>query len=208
MRKFLVALAVSALTIGATFAKTVRLVALGDSLTAGYRLPPDAAFPAMLEKALRGAGYDVRISNAGVSGDTAEDGLARLDAAIRDNPDGVILELGANDMLRGLDPSQTRQTLDRILAKLSERYIKVLVTGELALPYQSGEYRRAFNAIYPALAAKYNVPFYPFFLQGVRGNTSRELDDGHHPNPDGVQAIVTQMLPLAESFVRAISVSQ
>jgi acyl-CoA thioesterase-1 len=186
-------------------AKTIKLVAFGDSLTAGYLLPADAAFPAVLEKALRGAGYDVRISNAGVSGDTAEDGLARLDWALQDGADGVILELGANDMLRGIDPARARATLDTILAKLAARHIKVLMAGMLASPSLGAEYGRAFDAIYPALAAKYKVPLYPFFLQGVAGNKSLQLADGLHPNRDGVRKIVAQMLPLTENFLRAIA---
>jgi acyl-CoA thioesterase-1 len=186
-------------------AKTIKLVAFGDSLTAGYLLPADAAFPAVLEKALRGAGYDVRISNAGVSGDTAEDGLARLDWALQDGADGVILELGANDMLRGIDPARARATLDTILAKLAARHIQVLMAGMLASPSLGAEYGRAFDAIYPALAAKYKVPLYPFFLQGVAGNKSLQLADGLHPNREGVRKIVAQMLPLTENFLRAIA---
>jgi acyl-CoA thioesterase I len=186
-------------------AKTIKLVAFGDSLTAGYLLPADAAFPAVLEKALRGAGYDVRIANAGVSGNTAEDGLARLDWALQDGADGVILELGANDMLRGIDPARTRATLDTILAKLAAQHIKVLMAGMLASPSLGAEYGRAFNAIYPALAAKYKVPLYPFFLQGVAGNKSLQLADGLHPNRDGVRKIVAQILPLTENFMRAIA---
>jgi acyl-CoA thioesterase-1 len=186
-------------------AKTIKLVAFGDSLTAGYLLPADAAFPAVLEKALRGAGYDVRISNAGVSGDTAEDGLARLDWALQDGADGVILELGANDMLRGIDPARARATLDTILAKLAARHIKVLMAGMLASPSLGAEYGRAFDAIYPALAAKYKVPLYPFFLQGVAGNKSLQLADGLHPNRDGVRNIVVQVLALTENFLRAIA---
>jgi acyl-CoA thioesterase I len=197
--------AVFGLGLTSAAAKTIKLVAFGDSLTAGYLLPADAAFPVVLEKALRGAGYDVRISNAGVSGDTAEDGLARLDWALQDGADGVILELGANDMLRGIDPAHARATLDAILAKLAARHIKVLMAGMLASPSLGAEYGRAFDAIYPALAAKYKVPLYPFFLQGVRGDRSLELADGHHPNRDGVRKIVAQMLPLTENFLRTIA---
>jgi acyl-CoA thioesterase I len=186
-------------------AAPLRIIAFGDSLTAGHLLPADAAFPAVLEKALRQAGYDVRIVNAGVSGDTAEDGLARLDWALQDGADGVILELGANDMLRGLAPARTQKTLDTILARLAARHIKVLLAGMLASPSLGADYGRAFDAIYPALAAKYKVPLYPFFLQGVTGNKSLELADGLHPNPAGVRKIVAQILPLAERFVRSIA---
>jgi acyl-CoA thioesterase I len=185
-------------------AKPVHIVALGDSLTAGYLLPADAAFPTVLEKALRRAGYDVAISNAGVSGDTAEDGLARLDWSVPDGTDGVILELGANDMLRGLAPTQTRQTLDSLLEKLTARHIKVLIAGMKASPSLGADYGRAFDAIYPGLAQKYRAPLYPFFLQGVTGNRDLELSDGLHPNPAGVQKIVASLLPVAESFVQSL----
>jgi acyl-CoA thioesterase I len=207
---FLMGLALSILAVfglGAApaAARTIKLVALGDSLTAGYLLPADAAFPVVMEKALRDAGYDVRISNAGVSGDTAEDGLARLDWALQDGTDGVILELGANNMLRGLDPARTRATLDTILARLTARHIKVLMAGMLASPSLGVDYRHAFDVIYPSLAAKYKIPLYPFFLQGIAGNKSLQLPDGLHPNRDGVRKIVAQMLPLTENFVRAIA---
>jgi acyl-CoA thioesterase I len=167
-------------------------------------LPADAAFPAVLENALRRAGYNVAISNAGVSGDTAEDGLARLDWSVPDGTDGVILELGANDMLRGLSPAQTRQTLDTLLGKLAARHIKVLIAGMKASPSLGADYGRAFDAIYPALAQKYQAPLYPFFLQGVTGNKELELSDGLHPNRAGVQKIVAGLLPVAESFVRSL----
>ena len=186
-------------------AKPIKIVAFGDSLTAGYLLPADAAFPAVLEKALRQAGYDVSIANAGVSGDTAEDGLAWLDWSIPAGTDGVILELGANDMLRGLDPARTRQTLDTILARLAARHIKVLIVGMLASPSLGADYGRGFDAIYPALAAKYKAPLYPFFLQGVAGDKSRQLADGLHPNRAGVEAIVTRILPLAETFIHSVA---
>ncbi|WP_297296406.1 arylesterase [uncultured Methylovirgula sp.] len=186
-------------------ARPIKIVALGDSLTAGYLLPADAAFPAALETALRRAGFRVSIVNAGVSGDTAEDGLARLDWSVPDDADGVILELGANDMLRGLDPARTRQTLDAILARLAARHIKVMIAGMRASPSLGADYGRAFDAIYPALAAKYQAPLYPFFLQGVAGNKSLELADGLHPNRAGVATIVAQILPLAERFVRSVA---
>jgi acyl-CoA thioesterase I len=191
--------------LGAAPAKPIKIVAFGDSLTAGYLLPANAAFPAALETALRRAGFNVSIVNAGVSGDTAEDGLARLDWSVPDDTDGVILELGANDMLRGLDSAHTRQTLDAILAKLTARHIKVMIAGMRASPSLGADYGRAFDAIYPALAAKYRAPLYPFFLQGVTGNKSLELADGLHPNRAGVATIVAQILPLAESFVRSVA---
>jgi acyl-CoA thioesterase I len=186
-------------------AKPLRIIAFGDSLTAGPELAADATFPAVLEKALRKAGDDVTIVNAGVSGDTAEDGLARLDWALADGADGVILELGANDMLRGLDPARTRQTLDTILAKLDARHIKVLIAGMRATPSLGPDYVQAFDAIYPGLAAKYKAPLYPFFLQGVAGERSLELADGLHPNRAGVERIVAGLLPQAQMFVRSLA---
>jgi acyl-CoA thioesterase-1 len=185
-------------------AKPIKIVALGDSLTAGYMLPADAAFPAVLEKALRRAGYDVSVVNAGVSGDTAEDGLARLDWSVPDGTDGVILELGANDMLRGLDPAHAQQTLETIMTKLAARHIKVLIAGMQASPSLGPDYGRAFNAIYPALAAKYQAPLYPFFLHGVAGDKNLELADGLHPNRAGVETIVATLLPMSEHFVESL----
>jgi acyl-CoA thioesterase-1 len=185
-------------------AKPVKIVALGDSLTAGYMLAADAAFPAVLEKALRRAGYDVSVINAGVSGDMAEDGLARLDWSVPDGTDGVILELGANDMLRGLDPAHTQQTLETIVTKLAARHIKVLIAGMEASPSLGRDYGRAFNAIYPTLAAKCQAPLYPFFLRGVAGDKNLELADGLHPNRAGVEKIVAALLPMSEHFVESL----
>jgi acyl-CoA thioesterase I len=182
-------------------ARTLNLVALGDSLTAGYELPQDAAFPVVLEAALRHAGYDVRVINAGVSGNTAADGLARLDWSVQDGTDGVILELGANDMLQGRDPAHTGAVLDRIVAALAARHIKVLIAGMLAAPNLGTEYQKAFDRIYPELAAKYRAPLYPFFMKGVVGHTDLMLADGLHPNAAGVKAIVAGILPTIETFL-------
>jgi acyl-CoA thioesterase-1 len=182
-------------------ARTLKLVALGDSLTAGYELPQDAAFPVVLEAALRRAGYDVRVVNAGVSGNTAADGLARLDWSAQDGTDGVILELGANDMLQGLDPAHTGAVLDRIVAALAARHIQVLIAGMLASPNLGAGYQTAFDRIYPELAAKYHAPFYPFFLKGVVGHPNLMLADGLHPNAAGVKAIVAAILPSIETFL-------
>ncbi len=182
-------------------ARTLRLVALGDSLTAGYELPQDAAFPVVLEAALRRAGYDVRVVNAGVSGNTAADGLARLDWSVPDGTDGVILELGANDMLQGLDPAHTRAVLDQIVAALAARHIKVLIAGMLASPNLGAEYQTAFDRIYPELAAKYHAPLYPFFLKSVAGHPNLILADGLHPNAAGVKTIVAGILPAVETFL-------
>ncbi len=182
-------------------ARTLKLVAFGDSLTAGYGLPQAAAFPVMLQQALRRDGYDVSVVDAGVSGNTAADGLARLDWSLKDGADGVILELGANDMLRGLDPDHTREVLDQIIAALEARHIKVLIAGMLATPSLGAEYQKAFDKIFPELAAEHRAPLYPFFLKGVSGHPDLTLADGLHPNEAGVETIVAGILPTVEAFL-------
>jgi acyl-CoA thioesterase-1 len=184
--------------------RNVRIIALGDSLTAGYMLPADAGFTAVLQQALRRDGYDVTIGNAGVSGDTAEDGLARIDWALADGADGVILELGANDMLRGLKPEVTRHSLEAIMDRLAQLKIKVLIAGMRASPSLGEDYKQAFDRIYPELAAKYKAPLYPFFLQGVATDKSLTLADGLHPNAAGVKKIVAGILPTVESFIHTM----
>lgn len=185
--------------------RPLKLVALGDSLTAGYGLPGEAAFPAVLERALRAKGFAVSIANAGVSGDTTSGGLARLDWSVPDGTDGVILELGANDMLRGIDPNIPRQALDEILARLRERGIPVLLTGMYASRNLGAEYVARFEAIFPDLAKKYGVPLYPFFLDGVAGVREFALPDGLHPTPKGVQVVVERILPTVERFVAQLA---
>ena len=187
--------------------RPLKLVALGDSLTAGYGLPGEAAFPAVLERALKGKGYNVSISNAGVSGDTTSGGWARLDWSVPDGTDGVILELGANDMLRGVDPTIPGQALDQILARLRHRGIPVLLTGMYASRNLGPEYVARFEAIFPDLAEKYGVPLYPFFLDGVAGQRQLNLPDGVHPTAKGVEAIVERILPSVEAFLARLSVS-
>jgi len=185
--------------------RPLKLVALGDSLTAGYGLPGEAAFPAVLERALRAKGYAVSIANAGVSGDTTSGGLARLDWSVPDGTDGVILELGANDMLRGIDPNVARQALDQILARLRDRGIPVLLTGMYASRNLGAEYVARFEAIFPDLAKKYGVPLYPFFLDGVAGVREFALPDGLHPTAKGVQVVVERILPTVERFVAQLA---
>jgi acyl-CoA thioesterase-1 len=182
----------------------IHIVALGDSLTAGYQLPQDAAFPIVLEQALRADGFNVAVANAGISGDTASDGLDRLDWSVGQGTDAVILELGANDMLRGLDPKLTREALAGIIARLQARGIKVLIAGMLAAPQLGQDYAARFNAIYPDLAKTYDVPLYPFFLQGVAGVTDLTQSDGMHPTRQGVETMVKAMLPAVEAFVRTL----
>jgi len=185
--------------------RPLKLVALGDSLTAGYSLPGEAAFPAVLERALRAKGYAVSIANAGVSGDTTSGGLARLDWSVPDGTDGVILELGANDMLRGIDPNIPRQALDEILARLRERGIPVLLTGMYASRNLGPDYVARFEAIFPDLAKKHGVPLYPFFLDGVAGVRELTLPDGLHPTAKGVQVVVERILPTVERFVAQLA---
>ncbi|WP_082711595.1 arylesterase [Methylobacterium indicum] len=181
--------------------RTLNLVALGDSLTAGLGLPADAAFPVQLEAALKARGHAVTIANAGVSGDTATGGLDRVAWSVPDGTDGVILELGANDMLRGTDPAVTEKALDAIVSGLKARGIPVLLAGMRAAPNLGPDYGRRFDAIYPRLAARYGLILYPFFLDGIAGDRSLNLADGLHPTKAGVARIVTGILPSVEDFV-------
>jgi acyl-CoA thioesterase-1 len=181
--------------------KPIVLVAYGDSLTAGFRLPADAAFPAQLEAALRARGQDVRVVNGGVSGDTAADGLARLDWTVPDDADAVLVELGANDALRGLPPGQTKKTLGAILARLKERRLVVLLAGMRAPRNWGPEYAEAFAALFPALAKEYNVQLYPFFLDGVAFQTGLNQADGLHPTREGVSEIVRRIMPSVEQLI-------
>ena len=184
--------------------RPVKLVAFGDSLTAGYRLPADAAFPAVLERMLKAKGRDVQIANAGVSGDTTTGGLDRLDWSVPDGTDGVILELGANDMLRGTDPAVAKRNLAAMLDALKARHIPVLLAGMQAAPNLGPDYRAKFDAIFPDLAQQYGVMLYPFFLDGIIGDAGQHLDDGLHPNVKGVETIAARMLPTVERFLDSL----
>ena len=186
----------------AAAARTLRLVALGDSLTAGYGLPPGKAFPDRLEAALRAKGWDVKVINAGVSGDTAADGLARYEWAVPPDADALIIELGANDMLRGLKPEATKATLAAILDKARAAHLPTLLAGMRAAPNLGPEYAGQFSAIYPALAKNYDVPLYPFFLDGVAGDPKLNQPDGLHPTADGVEVIVQKILPSVEALMK------
>jgi acyl-CoA thioesterase-1 len=181
--------------------RPVKIVALGDSLTAGYGLAASEAFPAKLEKALRASGLAVEVANAGVSGDTTSGGLARLDWAVPDGTDAVIVELGANDMLQGKDPKLARRSLEEILQRLADRRIPVLLAGMRAAPNMGVDYAREFEAIYPELAAKHDVLFYPFFLDGIASESRLNQRDGLHPTKAGVDAIVSRILPKVEDLV-------
>lgn len=186
-------------------ARTIRIVALGDSLSAGYGLPQAAAFPTVLERELRKKGLAIAVENAGVSGDTASGGRDRLDWSVADGTDLVIVELGANDSLRGLDPRVTEAALDEILTRLKARKIDAILAGMLAPPNNGPEYVRAFNGLYRRLAEKHGVPLYPFFLDGVAGDPKLNLPDGIHPTAAGVEEIVRRILPLVEGEVRRIA---
>jgi len=177
-------------------AKTLHLVAFGDSLMAGYQLPEKDGFPAQLEQKLRAMGYDVSVTNAGVSGDTASDGAERVDWSVPDDTDLVLLELGANDMLRGLDPNIIRAALAQSLTRLQARNIKVLLCGMKAAPNLGADYAAQFEAIYPDLARQFQVPLYPFFLEGMARQPALTLSDGLHPNAQGVGVIVAHILPV------------
>lgn len=176
-------------------AEPLVLLALGDSLVAGFGLPPDDGFTAVLEDALQAEGYDVTVVNAGVSGDTTAGGVARLDWSLADDPDAVLVELGANDMLRGLDPEDARENLSAILARLRDEGIPTLLAGMRASPSWGPEYQAAFDTIFPDLAAEYGVPLYPFFLEGVAADPALNQPDGIHPNRQGVDVIVANLLP-------------
>ena len=179
-------------------AQDVHVLAFGDSLTAGYGLPQGQGFAPQLEDVLRRNGVAARVTNAGVSGDTAGAGRARLGWALdglKTKPDLAIVALGANDMLRGLRPQQTRADLDAILAEFRKRGIPVLLAGMLAAPNLGPQYRREFDSIYPDLARKYGAPLYPFFLAGVTGNGALNLPDRVHPNFQGIKRMVTGIAP-------------
>ncbi len=188
---------------GSARADPFQIVGFGDSLMAGYGLDPGDSFPEKLEAALRKNGHDVVIANAGVSGDTSSGGLSRLDWSVPDGTQLVILELGANDMLRGISPDITEKNLDAMLQRLKARNIPVLLAGMRAAPNLGSDYAVAFDAIYPRLAEKYDVPLYPFFLDGVAADQTALLEDGMHPNADGIDRMVERILPVVESAIAA-----
>ena len=181
--------------------RPLKVVVLGDSLSAGFGLSAEAAFPSRLAEAFRSNTPAVSITNAGVSGDTASAGLDRLDWSVPEGTDAVILELGANDALRGLDPKLTKAALDKILHKLDDRHIVVLLAGMRSPRNLGSDYAREFDAIYPALASTHRVVFYPFFLDGVAADPKLNQGDGMHPNSAGVDAIVTRILPKVEELI-------
>jgi acyl-CoA thioesterase I len=181
--------------------REIVIVALGDSLTAGYQLPQEAAFPVQLEKALKSRGANVKVINAGVSGDTASDGLARLDWALPDNADAVIVELGANDALRGIPVSETTRVLTELMEKLKAKKLPVLIAGMEAPRNWGPDYVTAFRQMYVDLSRKYDAVFYPFFLDGMAMDKGLTLPDGLHPTGKGVGVIVERILPSVEELI-------
>jgi acyl-CoA thioesterase-1 len=207
----LAVLTVGALTFGepgraqASAAKPIKMVVLGDSLSAGYGLPANAAFPARLQAALKAKGIETEMINAGVSGDTSSGGRDRLDWSIPPDTEAVIVELGANDALRGTDPKVTRAALDEIVKRLKARNIAVLLCGMLAPPNYGADYAAKFNSIYPDLAKTYGVPLYPFFLDGVATIAKLNQADGLHPTAEGIDAVVKNILPTVEAFLGTVA---
>ncbi|TAV50828.1 arylesterase [Rhizobium leguminosarum] len=198
-------IAVSLILATAANARTINLVGFGDSLMAGYQLPPGDGFPEKLQAALKAKGLDVTIANAGVSGDTTTGGLARIDWSVPEGTDGVILELGANDALRGIPPEESAKNLDQMIIRLKERGIAVLLAGIIAPPNMGADYAARFNPIYQKLSEKHGLPLYAFFLDGVALEAGLKLDDGMHPNAKGIDVMVEKMEPAVTNFVETIS---
>jgi acyl-CoA thioesterase-1 len=192
-------------TPAANAAKPIKMVVLGDSLSAGLGLSAAAAFPQRLQKSLKTNGIAVDMINAGVSGDTSSGGRDRLDWSVPDGTEAVIVELGANDALRGIDPAVTRAALSDILSRLKARGVAVLLCGMVAPPNYGVDYSARFNKIYPDLAKSFGVPLYPFFLEGVVGDASLNQADGMHPTAEGVDVIVKNILPTVQAFLGTIS---
>jgi acyl-CoA thioesterase-1 len=209
--KFLLsmALAVSLLASAANFtsaaARPIKILAMGTSLTQGYGLPPGTEFTAQLQAALKAQGVEAEIVNAGVSGDTSSGGLSRLDWSLADHPDAAILELGSNDMLRGVPPKVTEKNLRAILSTLQKDHVPVLLTGMHAQRNLGSDYVAEFDAIYPRLAKDYPVIFYPFILDGVALNPKLNQVDGLHPNPAGVKIIVARILPDVKKLIARVA---
>ena len=185
-------------------AEALRIVGFGDSLMAGYQLGPDEGFVPQLQKALDSKGIKAEIVNAGVSGDTSSGGLSRLDWSVADGTDIVILELGANDALRGIPPDITRKNLETMIINLKARGITVVLAGMLAPPNMGEDYAKAFNPIYPELAEKHALALYPFFLEGVMTKPDLQLADGMHPNAGGVARMVEGFLPVLEKSISGL----
>lgn len=202
IRVTLVAAAVLSMTAPAeSAAAPCRIAVLGDSLAAGYGVRVSESFPPQLEEALRAEGYDCVVLNAGVSGDTSAGGLARLDWTLGDDPSHMIIELGGNDGLRGLPITQLRDNLAQILERLAQEDVPALLTGMLPPPNYGQDYFDEFAAVYPQLSERYDVPLYPFFLEGVAAEPELNQEDGIHPTAEGVEVIVENMLPTVTAWL-------
>ena len=189
---------------GVRVAEPLKILMLGDSLTAGYGLVKGQSVPAQLEMALKADGINVKILNAGVSGDTSAGGLARLAWALAEKPKGLIIELGANDGLRGLEPKQTFKNLNTIIEKALSAHLKILLTGMLAPPNLGSDYSTDFNRVYPILARYHGIDLYPFYLEGVASVPGLNLEDGLHPNEKGVAIIVKNLMPQVKKLITKI----
>ena len=200
-KRMLSMIAAFAMAVTTTHAATIKILALGTSLTQGLGVPPGLDLTAVLEARLKGSGLDVKMINAGVSGDTSAGGLARLDWSLADRPQAAIIELGSNDALRGQSPAETEKNLSMILARLKAGHIAVLLTGMKAPRNLGPEYAAQFDAIYPKLAKRFGVLFYPFILDGVAANPKLNQADGIHPNQAGVKIIADRMLPFVKQLV-------
>jgi len=202
---FLSMIFVSLLAVQPVHAKAVKILAFGTSLTQGYGLPPSTEFTVQLQAALKAGGIEAVVDNAGVSGDTSSGGLSRLDWSLDGNPDAVILEMGSNDMLRGVSPSVTEKNLRAMLTRLRAARIPVLLVGMKAQRNLGPDYVKAFDGIYPRLAKEYGVLFHPFMLDGVAMNPKLNQPDGIHPNPAGVKVMVARILPLVKKLAAQAS---
>ncbi|MGZ5930817.1 MAG: arylesterase [Rhizomicrobium sp.] len=200
-KRMLSMIAAFAMAVTATHAATIKILALGTSLTQGLGVPPGLDLTAVLEARLKGSGLDVKMINAGVSGDTSAGGLARLDWSLADRPQAAIIELGSNDALRGQSPAETEKNLSMILTRLKAEHVAVLLTGMKAPRNLGPEYAAQFDAIYPKLAKRFGVLFYPFILDGVAANPKLNQADGIHPNQAGVKIIADRMLPFVKQLV-------
>ncbi len=201
----LFSLIIWAMTSAISTAQPIKIVGLGDSLMAGYQLEGGQGFPAQLQNALKQQGFDVEVADAGVSGDTTSGGLARLDWSVPEGTDLVVLELGANDALRGVDPKETAANLRAMIERLKARNIKIILAGMLAPPNMGEAYGTAFNRIFPEFSKEFDLPLIPFFLEGVAGNPRLQLDDRMHPNPEGVKKMVENTLPVVKDSLSALS---
>lgn len=199
----ILAMTTAAVPAHATGSDPLRIVVLGDSLVAGHNLKQGAGFPEVLQRRLADSGRNVAITNAGVSGDTSEDGLARMGWSIPDDTELVIVELGANDMLRGIDPARTKKTLDAIFRRVKERGMGLVIAGMRSIDNYGPDFRDKFDAIYPALAKQYDAPLFPFFMDGVYNRAELLLPDHLHPSPAGVEVMVDRFLPFIEPIIDA-----